>query len=372
MKTHRCRNATTIYTMIFVLILAAVMCVIPANVYAAGQINVDLASIEGVGDDFPSFTFELYRVGGYDGPDFVLDPYYSDVNVNIPNKEEYDKTKKAGDPTWEEAWLKSASILANHIKHPTAGQKTPPLVQTFTGVNPGDSMSYSSEENALFLLIGKTVTYNNKNYTPVPIFVRTLNGTETYTIDAETKIKVEPVVFEHSLMKVWEDDNDKYDIRPEAIEVGIYYGSQLIDRVVLGGEDGEWTFKWKSEETGDTYCYIYEDEDGSIVRKDFTPGENDDAWGVREFTKADQIKDSEARAESDNLKYYKPVYEKKTSDTLELFIINNPSNYNPPHDNPPKKPKTGDYSRLGIWIAAAAAAAILLIVLLIRRRNRED
>ena len=138
------------------------------------------------------------------------------------------------------------------------------------------------------------------------------------TPNAELKIRIEPVVFEHSLVKIWRDDDNRAGVRPDAIEMGIYYGDQLIDRVVLG--DGVWTYKWTSEEEGDTYCYISDDN----VRKYFKPGDDDNAWAVREFTRKSQISDSRARAEAYKLAYYSPEYEKNTSDTMESFIVNNP------------------------------------------------
>ncbi len=367
MTNLRNRKATSIFAISLAILLTLIMGTIPSDVYAAGDITVNLANIEGVGDDFPGFTFDLYKVGGYEGAGYKLDPEYSDVDVSIPSEEEYNKTKKAGDPTWQEAWLASANTLANHIKHPAEGEKAN-LVKTFSGVMPGDSMTYSSDENALFLLIGNTVRYKNMDYTPVPIFVRTLDGEETYTIDAETKIKFEPVLFEHSLMKIWDDKDDKDGIRPTAIEVGIYYGSQLIDRVVLGGESGEWTYTWESEETGETFCYIGT-KDGEEFRKDFTPGDGDSAWGVREFTSADQIKDSEAKEESKNLKYYTPAYAKKSGETFEVFVINNPQTDVPP--GPPRKVKTGDESHIAMWVGITAIAAALLIAAVIRRRKND-
>jgi LPXTG-motif cell wall-anchored protein len=357
MTNLRNRKATSIVASILALLLTMIMSSVPSDVYAAGQITVNLARIEGLGEDFPGFTFDLYEVGGYDGGDFKLYNDYSDVNVKISKD----------DPDWEKAWLESANTLANHIKHPAEGESTT-RVKQYTNVMPGDSMTYSSDKNALFLLVGNTVRYENRNYTPVPIFVRTLNGEETYTIDAETKIRIEPVLFEHSLMKIWDDNDDKDGIRPTAIEVGIYYGSQLIDRVVLGGESGEWTYTWESEEAGDTFCYIG-NKDGEEFRKDFTPGDGDNAWGVREFTSADQIKDSEAKAESKYLKYYTPAYAKKSGDSFEVFVINNPQTDVPP--GPPRKVKTGDESHIAMWIGITAIAAALLIAAVVRRRKND-
>ena len=362
------QNRSLIIILVLSVLLAGLLSCVPANVYAAGEIRVDLADIESAGEDFPGFTFNLYKVGGYDGGNFILDPDYPDVNVLIPKKEDYDKTRKPGDPTWDEAWLAPAAALANHIQHP-AGGESPSPVMTYSNVMPGDSMTYSTDENALYLLIGDTVRYDNKYYTPSPIFTRTLNGEETYTLDAETKISIDPVVYEHSLMKVWDDNDNAGGVRPAAIEVGVYYGSQLIDRVKLGGSTGKWTYTWESEETGDTFYYVAEAADGSEIRKGFTP-ESSGSWGVREFTQADQISDGEAKAEASKMVYYKPDYKRTSSESLEAFTITNKGEVPPP--DPGKKVKTGDESHLALWASAAGIAVLLLLFILIRRKKNDE
>ena len=231
-----------------------------------------------------------------------------------------------------------------------------------TVMMPGEMITFDSDKNALYLLVCNTVRYQNRYYTAAPMFVRTLNGEETYLIDAELKIRIEPVVFEHSLVKIWRDDDNRAGVRPDAIEMGIYYGDQLIDRVVLG--DGVWTYKWTSEEEGDTYCYISDDN----VRKYFKPGDDDNGWSVREFTRKSQISDSEARAEAYKMAYYSPEYEKNTSDTMESFIVNNPYS-----DKGRKLPDvdTGDTNNIKLWAGLAGVSVLLLVLLLIaRRRNK--
>ena len=360
MKVRR-RRTRSIKAIGLAALLAVFLCAFSLDAFAAGQINVQITDLEGLGDDFPGFTFELYEVGGYDGSDFILIPDYADVDVKIPNEEEYNKHRKEGDPTWEEAWLKSAATLANHIKHPAEGEPVKTPVATYEKM-PGEMITFDSDKNALYLLVCNTVRYQNRYYTAAPMFVRTLNGEETYLIDAELKIRIEPVVFEHSLVKIWRDDDNRAGVRPDAIEMGIYYGDQLIDRVTLG--DGVWTYKWTSEEEGDTYCYISDDN----VRKYFKPGDDDNAWAVREFTRKSQISDSRARAEAYKLAYYSPEYEKNTSDTMESFIVNNPYS-----DKGRKLPDvdTGDTNNIKLWAGLAGVSVLLLILLLVaRKRNK--
>ena len=69
-------KASSIISIILSVILSGLLLCSPSDVYAAGDIRIDLADIEALGNDFPGFTFSLYKVGGYDGGSFVLDPDY--------------------------------------------------------------------------------------------------------------------------------------------------------------------------------------------------------------------------------------------------------------------------------------------------------
>ena len=84
MKVRR-RRTRSIKAIGLAALLAVFLCAFSLDAFAAGQINVQITDLEGLGDDFPGFTFELYEVGGYDGSDFILIPDYADVDVKIPN-----------------------------------------------------------------------------------------------------------------------------------------------------------------------------------------------------------------------------------------------------------------------------------------------
>ena len=370
MIKQRHRIARSICAIVLSLLIMGFIAPMNIDAFAAGgSISVSVASLDGVdSSDFPGFTFKLYKVGGYKGADFDLDPEF---DVSLPESEEDGQ-----------AWLDAAAKVANIIEHPAEGQEKRSPEKVFDNVKPGgDPMYYSTNENGLFLLIGNTVNYKGSNYTPVPMFVRTFNGTDDeYTIanvDGMIKILIEPAVLEHSVIKTWDDKENRDGVRPESIEVGIYYGSQLIDRIVLGGDEGKWTYKWKSLESGENYRYIGE-KNGEEVIIEFTPGPDDKAWGVREFTDKSQIKDSVAKSESKNLIYYEPEYSKSTSKTLELFKINNPQKQSPPEPpvppEPPKphKPKTGDTNNLVLWGGIGIAACLALAGFAIARKKRKD
>lgn len=89
-------NRLPIIALVLSVLLAGLLSCVSVNVYAAGEIRIDLADIESVGEDFPGFTFNLYKVGGYNGESFILDPDYPDVNVLIPKKRIMTKPGRKG------------------------------------------------------------------------------------------------------------------------------------------------------------------------------------------------------------------------------------------------------------------------------------
>ena len=52
-------NRLPIIALVLSVLLAGLLSCVSVNVYAAGEIRIDLADIESVGEDFPGFTFNL-------------------------------------------------------------------------------------------------------------------------------------------------------------------------------------------------------------------------------------------------------------------------------------------------------------------------
>ena len=64
----------------------------------------------------------------------------------------------------------------------------------------------------------------------------------TNYMDYEPEPDPEPV--DLTVKKVWSDDNDKRDIRPEFISVTLYNGKQAVEKVTLNAENN-WTYSWE-------------------------------------------------------------------------------------------------------------------------------
>lgn len=78
----------------------------------------------------------------------------------------------------------------------------------------GYEVSYKSEDNKIFIT-------NHKDYTP--------------------PVPSEPE--DLTVKKVWSDENDKRDIRPDSVTVTLYNGDKAVDKVTLGAWNN-WTYTW--------------------------------------------------------------------------------------------------------------------------------
>jgi len=80
----------------------------------------------------------------------------------------------------------------------------------------GYEVSYKSEDNKIFII-------NYKDYEP--------------------PVPSEPE--DLTVKKVWSDENDKRDIRPDSVTVTLYNGDKAVDKVTLGAWNN-WTYTWNN------------------------------------------------------------------------------------------------------------------------------
>lgn len=100
----------------------------------------------------------------------------------------------------------------------------------------GYEVSYKTADNKIFIT-------NYKDYEPV--------------------VPAEPV--DLTVEKVWADENDKRDIRPDSVTVTLYNGDTAVDKVTLGAWNN-WTYTWKDLE-GDGDWSVLE----TGIPKGYTP-----------------------------------------------------------------------------------------------------
>ncbi len=135
--------------------------------------------------------------------------------------------------------------------------------------------------------------------------------------------------------KIWDDDDDKADARPDSITVNLYQNGELYESKTVTEAD-DWAWSWvdlpKYDENNEAYAYtINEDE----------------------------------------VEYYTPSYESGSFDITNTFVgeegAENPTSG---PDQGGDNPKTADTSNLGTWLALLIAAmACMLVGFRMRKRS---
>lgn len=332
--------------MLLVLMLVAVFCVAFAldgkaafayEVSGQYSINNNMTNVDEMPSGLAATTFHLYKVGHFEGEDpvFVLDDAYADLPVKIPldyNRDDFDN-----EDDWTRAWLESANTLSNYVKEET-------LIQTFQSA-PDGSFSISGIENGLYLLKGDSQvirdypTAGQSSYWwPQPMYVRILNGDAQIGVKPQTEC-----ITKLQVIKTWQgDETVKNTIRPESVDVEIYYDGVLRETVTLGPESN-WMYEWETAQ-----------------------GENDPSkWSCKEIlSKKDAANYRVSISES-----YFGSAAAKAGDTKRMTLTNTYIGKTP-NEGSAAKTKTGDNSPLmKSLIALLIALAAGLVIVLSRKRR---
>ena len=218
----------------------------PLPSYADGAFSVSGSYKENLPEamDPSGVTFELFKVGGFDGPNLKLD-FDAPVDLSI-SKDAYEDSDE-GTAKWQEAWLEQAKIVAQYLP-----EGSEPAGTAATDAN-GDFAFAAPVENGLYLLISnddpKIVDEGDQKFawSPQPMLVMVLNDSVSLTI----KPISEPIVKKHTVVKTWTDEGHG-DVRPESIDVEIYYNfkageeNEPVETVTLDA-DNNWSYSWESD-----------------------------------------------------------------------------------------------------------------------------
>ena len=381
MKMNRHRTLKLIGSMLLTVAMSVTMIgYMPQTALAeGGKATVKLANAEGLDAD-TEFTFEMYKVGHFDGPGIVLEDNLAGSNADV----DFPSDSKETEESKSERMVDSASQLAKYIDDNGIALKS---VGTHT-LKPGESFTQAVAKNGLYLVRSNTVrdaSGANYNWTPQPVYVMILNGDSSVEISNDVVVKIlrTPVQLEHRVIKTWVIPKTAGDVKPDAIYVNIRYGGQVIDVVRLTS-DSAWTYDWTSEEDGDEYKYIGHDVDGNKTEITFTPDKSKPYWSVDEILDSSKVtgwdltdaekKEIDKLGKSFSPKYGEPKIVEVSGDdgeTVEIEDLEITNSYNSPPTPPGRKVKTGDYAHLAAWAAGLVCACALLLILWRKRQKRD-
>ncbi len=185
----------------------------------------------------------------------------SGVNTQKAQEEDTEKTQASGKKIWVHGPAAKPTVtVALYIDKDgngsySAGDEAVPdkeVTLTYPTVDYTflNLPKYDDDQNLIVYVVRETVV--------PPSYSQSYNGmdvTNTYQPSSETT--------EVSGQKVWSDQNDKYDIRPDSITVNLYRDGVKVDSVVVKATDS-WKFSFKSllkynQSNGAAYVYTVDE-----------------------------------------------------------------------------------------------------------------
>lgn len=108
-------------------------------------------------------------------------------------------------------------------------------------------VSFAGQKTGLYLVLGDSWKHEGVWYSPVPFLVilpgETVDGSWDYDVELACKWTSRPEneQVQVSVKKIWDDGGD--GVRPSYVEVALYNGDKLHDKVVLN-EGNRWSHTW--------------------------------------------------------------------------------------------------------------------------------
>jgi hypothetical protein len=121
-----------------------------------------------------------------------------------------------------------------------------------TGVtNSSGTVIFGDLEKGLYLVSGKSVTIDNKKYTPSAMLVDVAEDHETaFELLSYPKFTVKTLSgaeVKYSVKKVWLNDDENLDERPDDIIVELYKNDSLSETIHLN-DSNDWQYNWTSND----------------------------------------------------------------------------------------------------------------------------
>lgn len=112
---------------------------------------------------------------------------------------------------------------------------------------------FSDLDNGIYLVWGKKIAIEDNVYRISPMFVEISDESKDLTVSygkfIVTDVKNSKMT-KYTLKKVWDNERDILEYRPDGIDVEIYLDGEVYETVNLN-KDNDWTYQWNSDENGD-------------------------------------------------------------------------------------------------------------------------
>ena len=197
--------------------------------------------------------FDLYRVAeaNGDGTYTAAAPFDQGdyAHVELPEQGDSNST-----------WLSAASTLAGYV------EADKDLEPDASGRTSGGSVTFSSLETGLYLVIGASVTVGDTHYTPNPVLVEVGTGSVSVTVKEDSDDEPGPGgddKYNYSVTKRWKGGAEE---RTDSVTVEIYRDGELYTTVTLS--DPNWRYSWSENTRHDWNVVEVDVPDGFDVTVD--------------------------------------------------------------------------------------------------------
>lgn len=218
-----------------ILTVIAVFCSTFTIFASATSVNKNLRVVcESEDAEVVGMEISIYKAASRNGNVLTLSGDFKDYNVRL-----------VADSA--SVLQEAADTLANYI----VTDKIQPHKTAVTDQH--GNADFSNLDNGFYLVCGKKLVSGDKVYRFSPMFVEINDQSEQTTVSYGKFLVTDiqnSVVTNYTLKKIWDNEGDILEYRPDGIDVEIYLDGEFYEKVNLN-KDNNWTYQWLSDETGD-------------------------------------------------------------------------------------------------------------------------
>lgn len=177
--------------------------------------------------------WKLYRVGERDGSEIAFVPALSGYSMDLGDlsPDTIDTAAKT-----VESYLIAAGVQ--------------PIAQGKTGT--AGELAFGGLENGLYLADGKNLQVGETCYFPSTMLIEIRDADASVDYDAYPKFYFTLLSGDEkklTVKKVWNDDDNRYQKRPDSLTVDLYKDGALNKTATLN-EENSWTYSWTALDDG--------------------------------------------------------------------------------------------------------------------------
>ena len=301
----------------------------------SGSITVILDEADA---DFPAVEYSLFKIATLSETNEVsLYGEFSNLNISFDNIN-----------------AETLRILSTTLKGYAAANNIKPDKTVFSDTQ--GHVLFDGLDDALYLIVGKTVHYGDSYIIPTPNIVvlpktdsKTGETTNNIVLHEKSTVEKDNETKDIKVLKVWKNTDTAQ--RPSHITVELYNGNKLYDTAVLN-KDNNWQTEWKNLSGSDWHVIEKDIPDGYVVTID---------QQSTRFVITNTKKDSEDETTT-------VIPEESTTNQGETTTTPEETTTKP--EPPPRIPQTGQ-----MWwpvLVCACLGIVFIIFGIVNRKYEED